>query len=113
MESITENNKLIAKYMQSSKNVNYQEDWNELIKVGEKIKNDGYKICMHFLDNQGYIVKYSDIDSISNQVADVGSIPNKYVSNPPTAEFPMFIHEFNCPKEAMYNLFLRFIKKLS
>ena len=92
--------------------LHYDTDYNLLIEVVEKIKKLGYKVKMELLSTNGYVYKIKDYNSIDNHIelASVGSIPNKYVSDPPTAEYPMFVAEFKCPKEALYNLLLRFIK---
>jgi hypothetical protein len=90
----------------------FHTDWNWLMTVMEKIKQLNFTVNMQYLSCQGYIVSNKDYNAIYNhvEIASVSSIPNKYVSNPPTAQNPMFVSEFDCPKEALYNLVLRFIK---
>jgi hypothetical protein len=112
-----ENNKLIAEFMNHYENMGnlglqYHSDWNWLMEVVEKIKSLDYRIKMNYLSCRGEILSNKNYSSINNhiEVACVGSIPNKYVSNPPTAQNPMYVKEFNCPKEALYNLIVRFIK---
>jgi len=83
----------------------FDTDWNWLMAVLEKIKGLGYSIDIKYLSCYGGIMLNNQIE-----VAYVGSIPNEYVSNPPTAEYPMYVNEFKCPKDALYNLIVRFIK---
>lgn len=90
----------------------FDTDWNWLIEVVEKIKKLDYSLNMQYLSCQGYIVSNKGYNAINNhiEIAIVSSIPNKFASKPPTAENPIFVSEFDCPKEALYNLVLRFIK---
>jgi hypothetical protein len=128
-----ENNKLIAEFMgfqetsigwydaeecllfekdNTFDTLKFDTDWNWIMKVIEKIESLDYSINMKYLSCYGGIISNKNYNSINNhiEVAYVGSIPNKYVSNPPTAQNPMYVKEFNCPKEALYNLIVRFIK---
>jgi len=118
-----ENNKLIAEFMGfrfKGNNINpynettlkYHSDWNWLMEVAEKIKGMGYFIDMPYLSNHGYIHNSIAFNyaTYSTVVCQVSSIPNPSRSNPPTAQNPAEISEFTDPKEAMYNLVIRFIK---
>jgi|688.fasta_scaffold106141_6 hypothetical protein len=128
----TENNKLIAEFMGRSispitlaefrklkprdkhlvngafvEDLQYHSDWNWLMEVVEKIKTMGYFVSMDYLGNSGYIpTNYSSTE----RIAQVSHKPNPNVSNPPTSANPVFINEFDEPKEALYNLIVRFIK---
>ena len=129
MENTTENNKLFAEFMEYFLNnkmgipvyyndkkcelldpdkLLYHSDWNWLMEVLEKIKNMGYFVKMNYLDKGGYIA--TDHYSTKTIIAEVNHKANPNVSNPPTAANPVFINEFDEPKEVLYNLILRFIK---
>ena len=86
----------------------YHKDWNLLIRVAEKIKSLGYFVDMKYLGTTYGSIKKSWDDM--TELVHISDLPNPFVSNPPTALNPMFIHEFNDPKEAFYNLLFRFVK---
>jgi hypothetical protein len=90
----------------------FHTDWDWLMEVVEKIKSIGYFIDMSYLSDHGYIHNSIAFNyaTYSTVVCNVSSIPNPSQSYPPTAENPMYISEFNDPKEALYNLIIRFIK---
>jgi hypothetical protein len=88
--------------------VKYHSDWNWLMDVLIKIKKLGYFIDMNYLSNTyGHIA--TSHYSGKTILAEISHKPNPRVSTPPTAENPIYINEFDDPKEALYNLIVRFI----
>jgi hypothetical protein len=98
----------ISKRVYSISELEYHSDWNWLMEVLSKIKKMGYFVDMNYLSNTyGHIATshYSD----KTIIAEISHKPNPSVSKPPTAENPIYINEYDEPKEALYNLIVRFI----
>ncbi|MFZ1704356.1 MAG: hypothetical protein WAT79_08410 [Saprospiraceae bacterium] len=82
-------------------------DWNFLMEIVLKVRGLGYPIDINYGDLEGGIKEnWYDLD----RVVSIGSVPNPCVSVPPTEENPVYVREFNDPKEALYNLLVRFVK---